>query len=81
MQAISTCARDDDFDLNLPLTATIELLEHYLSYFFQFGYCYYQQVKGTPMASPISGLITEAVLQGLERLAVAIIEILENVCL
>ncbi len=57
----------DDFDLGLPPTATIELLDHCLSNFFQFNNCLYQQIKGTPMGSPISGLIAEAVLQRLER--------------
>ncbi len=51
-----------DFDLNLPPTATIEMLEHYLSNYFQFGNRYYQRIKGTPLGSPISGLFAEAVL-------------------
>ncbi len=57
----------DDFDLGLPPTATIELLDHCLSNFFQFNNCLYQQIKDTPMGSSISGLIAEAVLQRLER--------------
>ncbi len=40
----------DDFDLNLPPTATIEMLEHCLSNYFQLGNRYYQQFKGTPKA-------------------------------
>ncbi len=35
----------DDFNLNLPLTATNEMLEHCLSNYFQFGNSYYQQNK------------------------------------
>ncbi len=34
-----------DFNLNLPPTATNEMLEHCLSNYFQFGNGYYQQVK------------------------------------
>ncbi len=35
----------DNFNLNLPPTATIEMLEHCLPNYLQFGNCYYQQVK------------------------------------
>ncbi len=63
----------DDFDLNLPPTVTIEMLEHCLSNYFQFDNWSYQQIKSTPMGSPISGLIAEAVLQRLERLVFAVI--------
>ncbi len=63
----------DDFDLNSPPTATTEMLEYCLSAYFQFGKCKYQQIKGTPMGTPISGLITEAVLQRPGRLMFAVI--------
>ncbi len=63
----------DDFDLNLPPTATIEMLEHCLANYFLFGNRYYQQIKDTPMGSPISGLFAEALLQRLERLVFAVI--------
>ncbi len=71
----------EHFDLNLPPTATIEMLEHCMSNYFQFGNCYYQQIKGTPMGSPISGFIAEAVLQRLERMVFAVIApILKKIC-
>ncbi len=63
----------DDYDLGLPPAATIDLLDHCLSNYFQFGSRFYQQIKGTPMGSPISGLIAEATLQGLERVVFAAI--------
>nr|VZI26061.1 unnamed protein product [Spirometra erinaceieuropaei] len=44
-----------------------ELMGHYLKTFFTFEGTTYEQIKGTPMGSPISGLIAEAVLQKLER--------------
>nr|VZI16692.1 unnamed protein product [Spirometra erinaceieuropaei] len=45
----------------------IELMGHCLKTFFTFEGTTYEQIKGTPMGSPISGLIAEAVLQKLER--------------
>ncbi len=63
----------DDFDLNSPPTATTEMLEYCLSNYFQFGKYKYQQIKGTPMGTPISGLIAEAVLQRPDRLMFAVI--------
>ncbi len=57
----------DNFDLNLPPTATIEMLEYFLSNYFQFGNRNCHQIKGMSMGSPISGLFAEAVLQRLER--------------
>ncbi len=58
----------DDVDLILPPTA---MLEHLAT----FGYCYYQYIKCRPMSSPIPRLIVEAVLQRLERLVFAVIEL------
>nr|VZI25132.1 unnamed protein product [Spirometra erinaceieuropaei] len=46
----------------------IQLLKFCLKTYFTFDGTIYEQVKGTPMASPISGLIAEAVLQRLESL-------------
>nr|VZI35813.1 unnamed protein product [Spirometra erinaceieuropaei] len=44
------------------------LLELCLRTYFTFDWTIYEQVKGTPMGSPISGFIAEAVLQRLESL-------------
>nr|VZH95877.1 unnamed protein product [Spirometra erinaceieuropaei] len=46
----------------------IQLLKFCLKTYFTFDGTIYQQVKGTPMGSPISALIAEAVLQRLESL-------------
>nr|VZI28467.1 unnamed protein product [Spirometra erinaceieuropaei] len=45
----------------------IELMGHCLKTFFTFEGTTYEQIKGTPMGSPFSGLIAEAVLQKFER--------------
>ncbi|BHF72501.1 hypothetical protein SprV_0401556800 [Sparganum proliferum] len=45
----------------------IELMGHCLKTFFTFEGITHEQIKGTPMGSPISGLIAEAVLQKLEK--------------
>ncbi len=63
----------DDHGLGLPPAETIDLLYHCLSNYFQFDSCFYQQIRGTPMGSLISGLIAEAVLQGLERAVFVVI--------
>nr|VZI13153.1 unnamed protein product [Spirometra erinaceieuropaei] len=52
----------------LKLPHVIELLELCLRTFFIFSNRVYEQKKGTPMGSPLSILIAEAVLQKLERL-------------
>ncbi|BHF61742.1 hypothetical protein SprV_0100471800 [Sparganum proliferum] len=44
------------------------LLKFWLKTYFTFDGTIYEQVKGTPMGSPISGIIAEAVLQRLETL-------------
>ncbi len=62
-----------DYDLGLPPAAMIDLLDYCLSNYFQFDSRFYQQLQGTPMGSPISGLIAEAVLQRFERVAFAVI--------
>ncbi|BHF76598.1 hypothetical protein SprV_0501969700 [Sparganum proliferum] len=44
-----------------------DLMGHCLKTVFTFEGTTYEQIKGNPMGSPISGLITETVLQKLER--------------
>nr|VZI52022.1 unnamed protein product [Spirometra erinaceieuropaei] len=46
----------------------LQLLKFCLRTYFMFDGTIYEQVKGTPMGSPISGFIVEAVLQRLESL-------------
>nr|VZI15964.1 unnamed protein product [Spirometra erinaceieuropaei] len=46
----------------------LQLLKFCLRTYFTFDGTIYEQVKGTPMGSPISGFIVEAVLQRLESL-------------
>nr|VZI05816.1 unnamed protein product [Spirometra erinaceieuropaei] len=46
----------------------LQLLKFCLRTYFTFDRTIYEQVKGTPISSPISGLIAEAVLQRLESL-------------
>ncbi len=60
----------DNFALNFPSTATIEMLKHYQSKYFQFSNCYYQQVKRAPMGSPISeGVVSMLFLAELTHIA------------
>ncbi|VDL92606.1 unnamed protein product [Schistocephalus solidus] len=42
------------------------LLQFYLKTYFTFEGTMYEQIRGTPMGSPLSGFIAEAVLQKLE---------------
>ncbi|BHF82521.1 hypothetical protein SprV_0802565900 [Sparganum proliferum] len=58
----------DETDQQLKRVHIIQLLELCLKTFFTFNGQVYEQKKGTPMGSPLSGLIAEAVLQRLERL-------------
>nr|VZI07580.1 unnamed protein product [Spirometra erinaceieuropaei] len=57
----------DETDQQLKRAHIIELLELCLKTFFTFNGQVYEQKKGTPMGSPLSGLIAEAVLQRLEQ--------------
>ncbi|BHF83967.1 hypothetical protein SprV_0902711600 [Sparganum proliferum] len=59
----------DETDKKLKIKHLIDLLKHCLKTFFTFNGAVYEQVKGTPMGSPLSSLIAEAVLQRLEALA------------
>ncbi|BHF80809.1 hypothetical protein SprV_0702393700 [Sparganum proliferum] len=58
----------DETDQQLKRAHIIELLELCFKTFFTFNVQVYEQKKGIPMGSPLSGLIAEAVLQRLERL-------------
>nr|VZI31571.1 unnamed protein product [Spirometra erinaceieuropaei] len=57
----------DETDQQLKRAHIIELLELCLKTFFTFNGQVYEQKKGTPMGSPLSGLIAEAVLRRLEQ--------------
>ncbi|BHF78310.1 Ubiquitin-conjugating enzyme E2 J1 [Sparganum proliferum] len=58
----------DETDQQLKRMHIIELLELCLKTFFTVNGQVYERKKGTPMGSPLSGLIVEAGLQRLERL-------------
>nr|VZI43343.1 unnamed protein product [Spirometra erinaceieuropaei] len=58
----------DETDNRLGHAQIIQLLKFCLKTYFTFEGTIYEQVKGTPMGSPILGLIAEAVLQRLESL-------------
>ncbi|BHF62108.1 hypothetical protein SprV_0100508900 [Sparganum proliferum] len=64
----------DETDQQLKRVHIIQLLELCLKAFFTFNGQVYEQKKGTPMGSPLSGLIAEAVLQRLERLVFSSVE-------
>nr|VZI48700.1 unnamed protein product [Spirometra erinaceieuropaei] len=58
----------DETENGLGHAQIIQLLKFCLKTYFTFDGTIYEQVEGTPMGSPISGLIVEAVLQRLESL-------------
>nr|VZI15033.1 unnamed protein product [Spirometra erinaceieuropaei] len=58
----------DETDNRLGHAQVLQLLKLCLKTYFTFDGTIYEQVKGTPMGSPISGFIAEAVLQRLESL-------------
>nr|VZI37488.1 unnamed protein product [Spirometra erinaceieuropaei] len=58
----------DETENRLGHAQIIQLLKFCLKTYFTFDGTIYEQVKGTPMGSPISGLIVEAVLPRLESL-------------
>ncbi|BHF71973.1 hypothetical protein SprV_0401503500 [Sparganum proliferum] len=57
----------DEVDGQLTAQDLIELIGHCFKTFFTVEGTTYEQIKGTPMGSPISGLIAEAVLQKLGK--------------
>nr|VZI39022.1 unnamed protein product [Spirometra erinaceieuropaei] len=58
----------DETENRLGHAQILQLLKLCLRTYFTFDGKIYEQVKGTPMGSPISGFIAEAVLQRLESL-------------
>ncbi|BHF76233.1 hypothetical protein SprV_0501933100 [Sparganum proliferum] len=58
----------DETENRLGHAQILQLLKLCLRTYFTFDGTVYEQVKGTPMGSPISGFIAEAVLQRLESL-------------
>ncbi|BHF64733.1 hypothetical protein SprV_0200774000 [Sparganum proliferum] len=70
VEIIELLLRDkyDEAENQLGHTQIRQLLKFCLEAYFAFDGIIYEQVKGTPMSSPTSGLITEAVLQRLESL-------------
>nr|VZI00812.1 unnamed protein product [Spirometra erinaceieuropaei] len=58
----------DETDVTVKKRHLVQLLRFCLKTYFTFEGTTYEQVKGTPMGSPLSGFIAEAVLQKLETL-------------
>ncbi|BHF78724.1 hypothetical protein SprV_0602183800 [Sparganum proliferum] len=58
----------DETENRLGRAQVLQLLKFYLRTYFTFDGTIYEHVKSTPMGSPISGFIAEAVLQRLESL-------------
>ncbi|BHF58718.1 hypothetical protein SprV_0100167300 [Sparganum proliferum] len=58
----------DETENRLGRTQVLQLLKFCLRTYLTFDGTIYEQVKGTPMGSPISGFIAEAVLQRLDSL-------------
>ena len=57
---------------SLPVEDIIDLLSFYLnSTYFVFEGCYYQQVFGTAMGSPVSAVIANLVMEDVEQRALA----------
>jgi hypothetical protein len=61
-------------DARLSNASYMELLDLCLRTYFQFNGLVYEQTNGTPMGSPISGFVAEAVIQRLERIALPLIQ-------
>nr|VZI31132.1 unnamed protein product [Spirometra erinaceieuropaei] len=58
----------DETDVTVKRRHLVQLLRLCLKTYFTFEGTTYEQVKGTPMGSPLSGFIAEAVLQKVETL-------------
>nr|VZI35292.1 unnamed protein product [Spirometra erinaceieuropaei] len=63
----SVTGRLQDNPTNIPIEHISELLRLCLKNYCQFDGKFYQQVRGTPMGSPLSGLLAGLVLQELEE--------------
>ncbi|BHF59332.1 hypothetical protein SprV_0100228900 [Sparganum proliferum] len=61
IESVARRLRDNPIDI--PTHHVLEMLKLCLNNYCQFDGKYYQQVKGTPMGSPISGQLAELVLQ------------------
>ncbi|BHF58455.1 hypothetical protein SprV_0100140700 [Sparganum proliferum] len=59
----------DETQNTLKIEHLMRLFEFCQQTFFTFAGETYEQIKGTPMVSPVSGLVAELVLQELERIA------------
>ncbi|BHF76764.1 hypothetical protein SprV_0501986300 [Sparganum proliferum] len=58
----------DETDVTVKRRHLVQLLRFCLKTYFTFEGTTYEQIKGTPMGSPLSGFIAEAVLQKVETL-------------
>nr|VZI02610.1 unnamed protein product [Spirometra erinaceieuropaei] len=58
----------DETDNRLGQAQILQHLHFCIRTYFTFDGTIYEQVKGTPMGSPVSGLVAEAVLQRLDSL-------------
>ncbi|BHF57236.1 hypothetical protein SprV_0100017700 [Sparganum proliferum] len=65
IESVARRLRDNPIDI--PTHHVLDMLKLCLNNYCQFDGKYYQQVKDTPMGSPISGLLAELVLQRLEQ--------------
>ncbi|BHF74528.1 hypothetical protein SprV_0501761400 [Sparganum proliferum] len=59
----------DETENALKIEHLMRLFEFCQQTFFTFAGEAYEQIKGTPMGSPVSGLVAELVLQELEKIA------------
>nr|VZI37398.1 unnamed protein product [Spirometra erinaceieuropaei] len=72
--AIESIARRlEETPIGIPTEHVLYMLGLCLKNYCQFDGKYYQQVKSTPMGSPISGLLAELVLQRLEEVVIEVI--------
>ncbi|BHF72171.1 hypothetical protein SprV_0401523500 [Sparganum proliferum] len=60
-------------DTDVPAIALLELLDLCMETNFSFDQQYYQQLKGAPMGSPISGFLAEITMQKLEATALPLV--------